>query len=63
MRRLTDGERDILREQERDAHEIGRGDETPSEHEIDDVCAEFDAVFGEWLSTCVEPDDDTREPY
>ncbi len=63
MRRLTDGERDILAEQERDAREIGRGDETPTEDEIDDVCAEFDAVFGEWLSTRVDHDDDTREPY
>jgi hypothetical protein len=64
MRRLTDGERDILREQVADAAASERAwGREMTEDEIDDVCAEFDAVFGEWLSTRVDPDDDTREPY
>ena len=64
MRRLTDGETDILRELNSDAAACERdwGREM-TEDEIDDACAEFDEVFGEWLSTRVDPEDDTSTEY
>jgi hypothetical protein len=65
MRRLTDGERDILAEQERNAREIGRSDETPSEDEIDELCESYDCLEDVWETVMHDafPDDDTREPY
>lgn len=68
MRHLSDGERELLAEQEHDAREIGRGDDTPTEDEMDEMCEGYDdvesvwgEVFGEWLST--HTDDDTRHPF
>lgn len=64
--RLTDGERELLAEQEHDAREIGRHDGPPTEDELDEMaegydCLEdvIDSVFG---ADDFRPDD-TRHPY
>ena len=65
-RKLTDGERDILRELNSDAAacEAAWGREM-TEDEIDDVCESYDCLEDVWETVMYDafPDDDTREPY
>ena len=64
--KLSDGERDILAELNADARELAHlEDDHPTEDEINAVCDRFEELYGEWLSTRVDPDEpySDREPY
>ena len=65
MTRITDGERDLLAEQEHDAREIGRHDDPPTDGELDEMCEGYDCLEDVWESVMHEafPDDDTKQPY
>jgi len=61
--RLTDGERELLAEQEADAREIGRGNDPPTDDELDEMAEGYAADVWNDVSWEVLPADDTREPY
>ena len=61
---LTDGERELLAEQEADAREIARHDDPPTDAELDEMCDEYTADVWPEVMHEAFPDDDTREfPY
>ena len=66
MTSITDGERDLLAEQEADAREIGRHDDPPTDAELDEMAEGYDCledVIDAVFAADDFPADDTRPPY